>query len=208
MSRESIDWKNFQKKKESAKRRVGGWRAKKVGESAEETIIQVGKTYLSQNLAEVRKRPEPYRRIGAAKSNGQFTAAPLCKSGPDLDLALPDGRCGLLEIKSRKGHRMPLSAVGQVQNDALKRRIEWNGFGIILVMLWKEGVTPKWWAIDWRRWNQAKVHGYKSLSIDDLDQVAIRCEMLTGHTPHWLPAVLQAHQEATETLWPLHEVET
>ena len=203
MSKEKIDWKRFQKNTQSIKRKAGGWKAKKVGESAEEMIIKVGQIYLTQNLAEVRKRPEPYRRIGAAKSNGQFTAVPLSKSGPDLDLSLPDGRCGLLEVKSRKSHRIPLSAVGDAQDEALKRRIEWNGFGVILIMLWKEGVAAQWWAIDWRRWNQAKERGYKSLSIDDLNQVAIACEMLVGRKPHWLPAVLQAHKEAGEISWPL-----
>lgn len=206
MSRGQMDWKDFKKSQTSLKRRAGGLRAKKMGESAEETILKMGQLYLSQGLAEVRKRPEPYRRIGAAKSNGQFTAAPLSKSGPDLDLALPDGRCGLLEVKSRKGHRVPLSAVGQVQDTSLKRRIEWNGFGIILVMLWKEGVAPQWWAVDWRRWNHAKTLGKKSLSNKDLDYMAVACELLAGQKPHWLPAVLQAHQEASEVIWPTSEV--
>ena len=89
------DWRAFTEDQQSAskqRRRAGGWRAKKAGESAEDMMMLVGQQYLIAEVAELRKRPEPYRRVGAALANGQFIAAPLSKSGPDFDLALPDGR--------------------------------------------------------------------------------------------------------------------
>lgn len=203
MSTQRPDWRKAQRFSASSKRRAGGWRAKKAGESAEELVMKMGTLYLSQNLAEIRKRPEPYRRIGRAQSNGHFTAAPLSKSGPDFDLALPDGRSGLIEVKSRKGRRVPLRAVGEIQGIALKRRILWGGFGVVMLMLWKENVSPRWWVIDWRRWEEARARGYKSLSDDDLDQLAIPCKLLAGQRPHWLPAVLKAHTQAEDILWPI-----
>lgn len=119
------DWRAFKAAEEPhrAARRAGGWRAKKSGESAEELVELVGALYLKEGRAELRKRPEPYRRVGAAAASGQFTAAPLAKSGPDFDLALPDGRAGLIELKSRKGRRVPLRAVGEAQGAALERRV-------------------------------------------------------------------------------------
>ena len=200
------NWKQIrQGTAQSQRRRAGGWKAKRSGESTEEMVMQVGRVYLQYDRAELRKRPEPYRRIGAARPNGQFTAAPLSKSGPDFDVCLPDGRAGLIEVKSRKGHRIPLSAVGDVQYQALARRVAWKGFGMILVMLWKEGQSSRWWAIDCRRWNAAKEHGYKSLADKDLDLLGVQCSLLAGHKPDWLPALLKAHEEADQCLWPLEE---
>ena len=199
------DWRAFtedEQVRSKQNRRSGGWRAKKAGESAEEIMMIVAQQYLAAGRAELRKRPEPYRRIGGAQPNGQFTAAPLAKSGPDFDLSLPDGRSGLVELKTRRGRRVPLHAVGQVQGDSLARRIAWRGFGVVFVMLWDEGVAARWWAVDWRRWVEARARGMKSFSDADLDRVAIRCEMMIGARPDWLPALLLAHETAQSSVWP------
>ena len=200
------DWRAFaegERSEAKQNRRAGGWRAKKAGESAEELVLLVGKQYLLEERAELRKRPEPYRRIGAAQRGGQFTAAPLSKSGPDFDLSLPDGRSGLIEVKSRRGHRVPIQAVGAVQGDALSRRIKWRGFGVVIVMLWDEGKSARWWVVDWRRWVHARELGYKSLSDKDLDLIAVKCPMMIGARPDWLPALFEAHEGAEQTLWPI-----
>jgi hypothetical protein len=198
------DWRSFKVSEEPARaaRRAGGWRAKKSGESAEELVELVGALYLREGRAELRKRPEPYRRVGAAAASGQFTAAPLAKSGPDFDLALPDGRAGLMELKSRKGRRVPLRAVGEAQGEALERRVAWCGFGVVLVCLWDDGVSARWWVVDWRRWREARALGYKSLSCDELDGVGVACALLPGQRPDWLPALLRAHEEAALLSWP------
>lgn len=210
MSKARVDWRqhqvgNDEKKRRLQSRRLGGWKAKKSGESAEELIEQMGRIYLQEGLAELRKRPEPYRRIGAAQANGHFTAAPLSKSGPDFDLALPDGRAGLLELKTRKGHRIPLRAVGDVQASALKRRVAWGGFGAIIICLWNEDRAARWWVIDWRCWEQAGLHGYKSLSDQDLNLLATPCQLTHGQRPDWLPALLKAHENAMTDPWPLSD---
>jgi len=204
MSKARPDWHRFKPNLAKNNRRSGGWRAKKAGESAEELMMRVGTLYRAQGIAELRKRPEPYRRIGAAKSNGQFIAAPLSKSGPDFDVCLPDGRAGLIEVKSRKGKRVPLSAVGEIQSEALKRRIDWQGFGVIIIMLWEEGTSPRWWVVDAYRWDEARKRGLKSFSDKQLNEVATQCELLIGQGPHWLPALLRAHLEARQHVWPLH----
>ena len=212
MTKARADWRSFRtddtaQQRRLQSRRVGGWKAKKSGESAEELIEQMGRLYLTELRAELRKRPEPYRRIGAAQSNGHFTAAPLSKSGPDFDVALPDGRAGLIELKTRKGRRVPLRAVGEVQSASLKRRVEWNGIGAVIVCLWDEGVSARWWVIDWRRWEEAGARGYKSLSDQDLDQLGVACELLPGQRPDWLPALLTAHEQAHALRWPSSESE-
>ena len=76
-----------------------------------------------------------------------------------------------------------------------------------MVMLWNEGVEARWWAVDWRRWQGARDHGYKSLSDVDLDRLGVSCTLMIGARPDWLPALLQAHQEATEQAWPLDDSE-
>ena len=191
------DWRSFSATQENKKRKVGGWKAKKSGETAEDHVLHVGKIYLQKGIAELRKRPEPYRRIGSAQQNGQFTAAPLAKSGPDFDLALPDGRSGLVEVKSRKGKRIPIHAVGSAQADALSRRIDWNGFGVVIVTLWSDIDIRRWWVIDWREWSRAQADGLKSLSIQDLDQRGVQCDTIDVlGRPDWLPALLKADENA------------
>ena len=182
-----------------SRRRAGGWQAKKAGESAEQLFLKTGDLYLSQARAELRKRPEPYRRVGAALANGQFTAAPIAKSGPDFDLILPDGRSGLLELKSRRAKRIPLRSVGPAQQAALQRRVEWRGFGAVVVMLWSFESPARWWVVDWRAWHRGLDAGINSWRDTDLDEVGVSCELLLGDLPDFLPALLSA-AEAAERL--------
>ncbi len=202
-------WRSFKQNAElnliKTKKQAGGWRAKKAGDSAENQVMLSGSFYLNEGRAEVKKRPEPYRRIGAAKTNGQFTAVPIAKSGPDFDICLPNGKAGLIEVKSRKGNRMPISAVGDAQRIALQRRVDWEGFGVILLMLWDFAKVSQWWVIDIRRWDEAIRRGYKSLRAEELDLIAVRCPFILSSkgSPDYLDALLQAHQEASEHPWPI-----
>ena len=190
-------WRSFRLEDEKSQRQAGGWRAQKAGASAEVQVMRAARRYLDEGRAELNKRAEPYRRIGAAKANGQFTAAPLAKSGPDFDLALPDGRAGLLELKSRKGDRIPLDSVGQVQSEALARRVRWAGIAAVIVTLWDERES-RWWVIDWRRWESARAQGLKSFKGADLERLGVRCALLNGGAPDWLPALFEAERLAKE----------
>ena len=194
-------WRAFRATMEQSHRKSGGWRAQKAGASAEVQVMRAARRYLEEERAELTKRAEPYRRIGAAKANGHFTAAPLSKSGPDFELALPDGRAGLLEVKSRRGDRIPLDAIGEVQAAALHRRQLWGGFAAVVVMLWDER-SSRWWVVDWRRWSGAQAHGMKSFKGAQLDELGVRCALTLGGEPDWLPALLRASEEASKCPWP------
>jgi hypothetical protein len=98
---------------------------------------------------------------------------------------------------------VPLRSVGEAQGSALRRRVSWKGFGVVIVCLWDEGVAARWWVVDWRRWEQARERGYKSLSDEDLDQIAVPCDLIYGQRPDWLPALLKADEEAARCVWPL-----
>ncbi len=189
-------------------RQSGGWRAKKAGDSAESQVMISAQYYFEKSLAEVKKRPEPYRRIGAAKSNGQFVAVPIAKSGPDFDICMPNGKSGLIEVKSRRGKRIPISAVGDAQISALLRRIQWQGYGTILVMLWDFGQPTIWWSIDARRWQEASNKGYKSLRAQELDILGVRCEILkhSKGAPDYYSAMLKVHQDTDAQLWPMVQI--
>ena len=109
--------------------------AQRTGVEAEALVERMGAEYLRAEYANIRKRSEPYRRIGGVGKGAVFRAVNTGASGPDFELWLADGRAGLLELKSRKGSRVPLDAVGGAQALALRRCVSWGHLALVLVRL-------------------------------------------------------------------------
>jgi hypothetical protein len=111
----------------------------------------------------------------------------LGESGPDYSIWLPSGEGGFIEMKSRKGGRIPLSAVKGLQRTMLDRASRWGQLAFVVVRLDEE-----WYAIDWRRFTHETK---RSLNQEDLAVRGAVIEMKQG-LPMFLPALIEAREKA------------
>ena len=162
--------------------------AQQSGVEAERQVELVGVAYEREGLAHIRKRAEPYRRVGSAGRGGAFTAVPTGSGGPDFEVWCADGRAGLMELKSRKGGRVPLAAVGDAQAQALARCVAWGHLALVLVRL--EGV---WWLVDYSAWTHVSK---RSLNATDLDAQGALVHMREDGLPDILEAIPRAQERA------------
>lgn len=138
----------YHRPQRTARQRAGSL-AKANGKSAEEVIETLAAYYLSEGLAELTKRYEPYRRVGNAV--GGFRAVYAGQAGCDYELWLPDGRAGHVEVKSREADRIEKSAIDPFQQAQLQRRIAWGQLAIVLVRL-----RGEWFYVPFSRWHEGK----------------------------------------------------
>lgn len=161
-------------------------KAQRNGRQAEDLLQSAGNVYERRMELVLCKRYEPHRRIGTA-TKGVFKAAMLGESGPDYSVWLPSGEAGFIEMKSRAGGRIPLSAVGGLQATMLDRAVRWGHLSFVIVRLDEE-----WYAIDWRLFTHETK---RSLNHADLAERGSKIELEHG-LPMFLPALLEARQKA------------
>jgi hypothetical protein len=160
------------------RRQQGNREAQRTGADAERLVEEQGTEYLRSGACFLRKRYEPYRRIGRAGPNNAFRAVPIGASGPDFEIWLPDGRAGLIEVKSRKGTRVALSAVGDVQALTLRRMAEWGHLSFVLVRL-----NLEWFLVSFEAWTHKKK---RSLNREDLMVQGALCDEDAEGRPDFL----------------------
>lgn len=166
--------------------------AQRSGANAEYLVEQIGVHYEARMLARVRKRYEPYKRVGGAGKNGLFKAVNIGSSGPDFELWLSDGRAGLLEVKSRKGGRVTLSCVGEAQAMDLTRMSYWGHLALVLVR-----IAEEWYLVDYRAWTHDKK---RSLNARDLEIQGARVPINEHGLPDFLAVVEDAISAADRYL--------
>lgn len=159
--------------------------AQRTGVDAEQLVESMASEYLT---AQVRKRYEPYRRIGGVGKGGVFKAVNTGSSGPDFEVWLSNGRAGLIEVKSRKGTRVPLSAVGESQALALRRCVEWGHLAFVLVRL-----DHEWFLIHYSAWTH---HKKRSLNRTDLSVQGAQCPTDAQGRPDFLSVMRDAERKA------------
>lgn len=180
-------WHTKQQNKQRAlseadyRRKEANREAQRTGVDAERLVEERASGYLREKQCYVRKRYEPYRRIGKAGANNAFKAVPIGASGPDFEIWLPDGRAGLIEVKSRKGSRISLSAVGDTQALALRRMAEWGHLALVLVRL-----DGEWFLVSYVAWTH---HKKRSLNRDDLLVQGVRCVEDADGRPDFLSVI-------------------
>jgi len=173
------------------KKRQASSEAQQRGSSAESLVIESAAHYLRAGRCLLRKRYEPYRRVGGVKE-GLFKAVNIGASGPDFELWLDDGRAGLMEVKSRKGKRVQLGAVGGPQAEALERLSRWGHLALVLVRL-----AGAWYLVDFRAWTHASK---RSLNEDDLERQGARVDITPHGFPDFLASIDLAQERATAYL--------
>jgi hypothetical protein len=159
--------------------------AQRTGVDAETLVESMGAEYKD---AVLRKRHEPYRRIGGAGKGGVFKAVNTGSSGPDFEIWLKDGRAGFIEVKSRKGSRVPLAAVGDAQALALQRCVEWGHLSFVLVRL-----DHEWFLVHYSAWTH---HKKRSLNRTDLSVQGVQCAVDQLGRPDFLSVLSQAERAA------------
>lgn len=160
---------------------VAGLRAQKQGKTAEEQILEIGAFYLQHGIAEISKRYEPYKRVGAGKNC--FRAVYAEKSGCDFELWLPSGKAGYLECKSREGMRIQKSAIDPFQAEQLDRRLAWGQLAIVLVRL-----DNAWFICSWQKFRD---YEKKSFTVADLLIVGKPVPMLANLLPDFIKVLDQ-----------------
>lgn len=170
-----------------SKHQTANREAQRSGANAEYLVEQMGLEYESQSLARIRKRHEPYKRVGGVK-NGMFKAVNTGASGPDFEVWLSDGRAGLLEVKSRKGKRIPLSAIGGAQAHDLKQMLEWGHLALVLVRL--EG---EWYLLSFSAWTHETK---RSLNAGDLVEQGVHLRTDDRGAPRFYEAIDTAVERA------------
>jgi|TARA_R100000455_G_C6232912_1_gene94016 penicillin-binding protein-related factor A (putative recombinase) len=157
--------------------------AQRAGMHAENLIEKGALSYLINDVALIRKRHEPYKRVGKVQ-RGMFKAVNTGSSGCDYEFFLADGRAGILECKSRKGKRINLKDVGEHQSSELQRLYDWEFLAFVIVYL--EGV---WYLIHWGAFHHVSK---KSLNVEDMKIRAIKLDTDKEGCPLWVERIDEA----------------
>ena len=115
-------------------------------DSFESEVERVAALYRRSGAAMLLKRYEPYRITGRL-AHGGFRGVHLKKSGPDYSLWLPDGRSGLIEVKS--GTRPTLDPL---QVAMLAQTLNWGYLSLVLY----RSPSAEWYLIHYRDWAPCK----------------------------------------------------
>lgn len=184
--------KQYMRRTYPSKKKQASREAQRSGANAENLVEQVATHYEARLLARVRKRYEPYKRVGGAGRNGMFKAVNIGSSGPDFEVWLSDGRAGLMEVKSRKGKRIPLSAVGDAQACDLTRMSYWGHLSLVLVRL-----ENRWYLVDYRAWTHVSK---RSLNACDLKEQGVEVGLTEYGAPDFINAIDDAIEAADRYL--------
>ena len=174
------------------KQQLANREAQRSGANAEYLVEQIGVKYESQMRARIRKRHEPYKRVGGVGRNGLFKAVNTGASGADFEVWLSDGRAGLMEVKSRKGKRVQLGTVGDTQACDLTKMTHWGHLALVLVRL-----GESWYLIDYRAWTHERK---RSLNAEDLSFQGVPIDTDEFGSPLFIERIDEAIQRATDYL--------
>ena len=159
---------------------LSGLAAKRNGQSAEEAIDNTAIKLLQENKAEINKRYEPYKRVSSG-AGSVFRGVYLGVSGCDYEIWLPDGRAGMLEVKSREGARIEISAVDDRQSSQLQRRMEWGQLAFVVVRL-----SGDWFLVPWSKWQRTD---RKSHNLKQLQEIGTSLTLVDGCLSNLLEAI-------------------
>lgn len=174
------------------KQQISNREAQRSGANAEYLVEQIGLKYESQMIARIRKRHEPYKRVGGVGRNGLFKAVNTGASGCDFEVWLNDGRAGLMEVKSRKATRVPLGAIGSTQACDLARMTHWGHLALVLVRL-----CERWYLVEYRAWTHEKK---RSLNAEDLTRQGVALDTDGLGSPLFIERIDEAIERATSYL--------
>lgn len=209
MSRPS--WREFEaelRSKREANARKGR-AAKSAGASNEALILASCAVYERAGQARIVKAHEALR-IVRALPDGQVLAVCVEPTGADLRGTVAGGRSIAGELKTsqqaslplerRPGH--PLIRRGQAADLDATHRLGGIAGVLVGVRVKPRGrpPVPVWAWLSWPGWlaaeAEALAQGRASIGVELLEKHGVRCAMLPGGAPDWLPAALEADARA------------
>lgn len=143
-------------------RSLAGYTAKQNGKDAESLLDQTAEYYAGTGEALIYKRYEPYKRVSGGTTR-VFKAVYAGKAGCDYSIWLPDGRAGMIEVKSRDATRIRIDALNDDQHKQLALMKQFNMLAYVLVRL-----NDQWYLIDYDKWLHPK---RKSHNISQLQEI-------------------------------------
>lgn len=174
------------------KERAAGRRAQSNGQRAEAAVAAACRRYFAEGVADIRKRPEPYRQLGPCAPGGQFRAVRIKASGADFQGVMRGGRAIRFDVKSSGLPRLPLSTHGRpVVSDALAADLESaerlgavSGLLVRIAAPAGEAGPFVWYWLHWPDWRnavaQARADGAASLSHRALSMYGHRVPLEGG----------------------------
>jgi len=142
--------RKFQNNKIRTGRSLAGYTAKQNGKDAESLLDKTAEYYASTGEALIYKRYEPYKRVSGGTTR-VFKAVYAGKAGCDYSIWLPDGRAGMIEVKSRDSKRIRIDALNDDQHKQLAMMKQFNMLAYVLVRL-----SDRWFLIDYANWLHPK----------------------------------------------------
>ena len=148
------------------KKRLAGLRAKRNGQIAEHVLEKTASCF----GALIYKRYEPYKRVskGGGKS---FRAIYTEKSGCDYSFFLPDGKAGMIEVKSRQS-RINKSAIDEVQHTQLLDLLSLGHLAFVLIY-----ISGEWVLVDYYKFISTE---QKSYTLEQLLTIGVHLEVEDG----------------------------
>ena len=145
-----------------------GNHSQRLGVAFEDIITKVSEYYLSKGLGYIKKRYEPYKRVGKPLSGSRFIGIHTGASGPDFEVFLRNGRSGLLEMKMRTSKYVPLAILNEKQIEELSLMDSWGYLSLICLYL--NINDGGFFVIPFSEWKHTKK---KSLNLEDLAKFRI-----------------------------------
>jgi len=145
----------------------------------EDYLVKLSEYYEQQGLGLIKKRYEPYRRIGKNLSGGRFVAHYLGMSGADFEIFLSNGKSGLLEVKKRATKSIAFDTLNEKQHEELSKMNAWGFLALVLVYL--ECEEGGWFLIPYSQFTHETK---KSLNLKELE--AFKVNILANGLPDLL----------------------
>lgn len=136
------------------------------GEDAEDLVARLHEVCAVHGVARVRKRPTPFRVLGAGPRKGTLLVVPAEKAGVDYHGHLRGGRAVYIEAKRVEGERLPLARLEPNQVKELREATADGALGVVLVLA---GRAPKVCPVPWSAVAAHLASGAASLGPAELE---------------------------------------
>lgn len=155
-----------------------GRKAQKDGMQCELAIEKLSTEYLEKGYGFIKKRYEPFTRVGKPLSGYRFIGVHLGVSGADFELFFSNGKSGLLELKKRTGNSITFDSLNEMQHRELQTMVDWGFLSFVLVYLLSSGTDENgtWYLIPYAQFNHQKK---KSLNCSELEPFMVPCDPTT-----------------------------
>ncbi len=151
--------------------RLGGRRAKKLGDMFEHLIERSCNYYRNKGIAHIQKTPEPFRFLG--KRGKHVYGFYEKQAQPDFQGTLENGQSIIFEAKHTDTTNLPFERITRAQTHELERHNRLGAECYVIVSF----SFKHFYLIDWKDWKNLKeTVRKKSVNQKDLEAYEIQLE--------------------------------